>query len=474
MSSGKDNDDITNFVNYLDGYKKKKEINMMDIYNILYSIDYNFYINNYGDTNYAGNKVYNPPNNNKSNDKLKDRYVVNEILRQIKIESENNNGDVKNFFCENNTKNTNLKSYNFFDFENIQNNTNKLNTDSSNNITPNTPSEQILEKIKVTIDVNVKELSDLLEILNNYEYDENTEYNIDLKSLSNIKTELTELNNMIGMESLKQAILNQLLYFIQELHIEKINKDDNTIITSEFKHTVICGPPGTGKTEIAKIIGRMYSKLGILKNNIFKKVTRNDLVAGYLGQTAIKTKKVIEDCLGGVLFIDEAYSLANFNDVDSFSKECLDILCESLSDHKNDLMVIIAGYEKELDETFFMANRGLESRFIWRFKIDEYSPKELNKIFMKKVNETNWYINDDEIPTEKWFEKNKENFRNYGRDMELLFTYTKICHSKRIYGKPIEERKKISMGDLENGLEMLKNNRKQKDKRNPILDSLYI
>jgi Holliday junction resolvasome RuvABC ATP-dependent DNA helicase subunit len=90
---------------------------------------------------------------------------------------------------------------------------------------------------------------------------------------------------------------------MQELHIT--NKE------SDFKHTVLYGPPGTGKTEIAKIIGTMYSKIGILKNNVFKKVTRNDMVAGYLGQTAIKTKKVIDECLGGVLFIDEAYSLAN-------------------------------------------------------------------------------------------------------------------------------------------------------------------
>jgi stage V sporulation protein K len=93
--------------------------------------------------------------------------------------------------------------------------------------------------------------------------------------------------------------------------------------------------------------------LGILKNNVFRKVTRNDLVAGYLGQTAIKTKNVIQDCLGGVLFIDEAYAMANSYEDDSFSKECIDTLCEALSDHKNNLMVIIAGYENELNNSFF-------------------------------------------------------------------------------------------------------------------------
>lgn len=186
----------------------------------------------------------------------------------------------------------------------------------------------------VSINVSINSINDILSIIKTYEYDVNTDYNIDLKLLYNIENELIELNNMIGMESLKKSIIEQLLYFIQELHIGKN--------ISEFKHTVIIGPPGTGKTEIAKIIGKMYSKLGILKNNIFKKATRNDLIAGYLGQTAIKTRKVIDESMGGVLFIDEAYSLGNDYHNDSFSKECIDTLCEALSDNKNDLMVIIA------------------------------------------------------------------------------------------------------------------------------------
>ncbi|NBR98478.1 MAG: AAA family ATPase, partial [Betaproteobacteria bacterium] len=117
-----------------------------------------------------------------------------------------------------------------------------------------------------------------------------------------------------------------------------------------------CNRDGTGKTEIAKIIGQIFSKLGILKKGTFRKVTRSDLIAGYLGQTAIKTNDVINDCLGGVLFIDEAYSLGNSEKKDSFSKECIDTLCEALSNHKDNFMVIIAGYENELKECFFNYN----------------------------------------------------------------------------------------------------------------------
>jgi len=313
----------------------------------------------------------------------------------------------------------------------------------------------VVKTSKHNIDVSVNTISDLLSIIHANAYEESVEYNIDLKSLHNIKTELCKLDNMIGMNSMKQSILNQLVYFIQELHVGKDSSD--------FKHTVLYGPPGTGKTEVAKIIGNMYSKMGILKNNYFKKVTRNDLIAGYLGQTAIKTKKVIDDCLGGVLFIDEAYSLANNSENDSYSKECLDILCESLSDHKNDLMVIIAGYEEELTHTFFKANKGLESRFIWRFTMEPYTSKELTSIFKKMVEEQGWVFLENNEVHESWFEKNKASFKNFGRDMELLLTYTKISHGRRVYGKDSDCRKKISKEDLQGGYDMLLSNRKIKE-----------
>jgi SpoVK/Ycf46/Vps4 family AAA+-type ATPase len=173
--------------------------------------------------------------------------------------------------------------------------------------------DYIIKSKKVTITNEINTISDLIEIINTYEYQQDTDYNIDLKSLHNVKKELVLLNSMIGMHQIKESILEQMLYFIQKLDVDK-NGD------SDFKHTVIYGPPGTGKTEIAKLIGIMYSKLGILKNNVFKKVTRSDLIAGYLGQTAIKTSKIINECIGGVLFIDEAYSLASNENNDSFYK----------------------------------------------------------------------------------------------------------------------------------------------------------
>jgi SpoVK/Ycf46/Vps4 family AAA+-type ATPase len=236
-------------------------------------------------------------------------------------------------------------------------------------------------------------------------------------------------------------------------------------------HTVIYGPPGTGKTEIAKIIGKIFSNIGLLSKNIFKKVTRSDLIAGYVGQTALKTKDVIKDSIGGVLFIDEAYSLGNSEKKDTFSKECLDTLCEALSDHKQDLMVIIAGYENELNKCFFNYNQGLESRFAWRFKTEEYSGKDLYDIFIKKVKEIEWTISETENNiTPVWFEKNIEHFKFYGRDIESLLAKTKIAHSKRVFCKEKTFKKKLTLQDLDNGLEMyLKNNESQMDRKNNLI-----
>ena len=238
-------------------------------------------------------------------------------------------------------------------------------------------------------------------------------------------------------------------------------------------HTVIYGPPGTGKTEIAKIMGRIFSKLNVLSTGKFKKVTRADLIAGYLGQTAIKTKEVMERSLGGVLFIDEAYALGNKEKRDSFSKECIDTLCEGLSDHKNNLMVIIAGYEKELKECFFNYNGGLDSRFTWRFHIDNYTPDELKLIFEKKVKDANWKLQKN-IKT-NWFEKNMEYFKYYGRDMETLFAKTKIAHAKRVFCMKKEEKTIISKKDLERGLRMfLDNDEVKKRKVESSYPDLYL
>jgi SpoVK/Ycf46/Vps4 family AAA+-type ATPase len=359
---------------------------------------------------------------------------------------------------------------------------------------------------KVNIDAEINSIGDLIKLCNDYKLAENVEYNIDMKSLHKINDDLVELNNMIGMKTLKENIVDQLLFYLQNLHVYKDTNTSNgnkraNVETGDFLHTVIYGSPGTGKTEVAKIIGRIYANLGVIKSKPmslsdkkksssssssssswsssrpkFKKVTRSDLIAGYLGQTALKTKDVIKDSLGGVLFIDEAYALGNTEKRDSFAKECIDTLCEALSDNKDSLMVIIAGYEKELNECFFSYNEGLDSRFIWRFKVDNYEAEDLRDIFVKKARDFGWSV-DEELKVE-WFEKNMKYFKYYGRDMETLFTKTKIAHSRRVFCKPEEMKKKIIMKDLENGFELFIKNDEVKNRVNDselkILQNMYL
>jgi SpoVK/Ycf46/Vps4 family AAA+-type ATPase len=433
------------FIDFLDSYEKKMQCNYLEYIILNSAIQNNIHEQNLTDVSFSG-KRYEIDYPNKKN-------------KYIDI-SDNSFYSMHNSSIWNKTNESFISSF--------PNQYSIWQNEHEANIIVPTSETQIMKTKTQIIDASINSLDDILSIIQNNEYQDDVEYNIDLKSLHNIKEELIELNGMIGIQTMKKSVLDQLIYFVQELHLGKEKE------TCDFKHTVLYGPPGTGKTEIAKIIGRMYSKLGILKKNVFKKATRSELIAGYLGQTAIKTKKIIDECLGGVLFIDEAYSLANGDREDSYSKECLDTLCEALSDHKNDLMVIIAGYEAELNETFFRVNKGLESRFIWRFTMEEYSSKELMEIFKKKINDIEWSLEDlDEKKLQKWFEDNKSNFKHFGRDMELLLTYVKIAHGRRIYMKSKELRKIISMDDIKNGYDVFIKNKNLK-KEPVFMNSIYI
>ena len=357
---------------------------------------------------------------------------------------------------------------------------------------------QLKNRIKVNIQCEINNIGDLLKMIETYPDDKCIEYNINMHSLHKIKEPLLDLNAMIGMQNLKENIVDQILFYIQNLHkahsetaLHKahsetaLHKEQDTTnkkaISNDFMHTVIYGPPGTGKTEIAKIIGSIFAKLGILTKGTFKKVTRSDLVAGFLGQTALKTRDVIKESLGGVLFIDEAYALGNQEKRDSFSKECIDTLCEALSDHKDNLMVIIAGYETDLNECFFKYNQGLNSRFTWRLKIDNYNAADLHNIFIKKINDGGWSIDNSNANVNvKWFDKNKGLFKFYGRDIETLFAKTKIAHSRRVFCLDESVKKKLTIADINKGLDIyLKNSAKNEDEieienRKRIISNMYM
>jgi len=292
-------------------------------------------------------------------------------------------------------------------------------------------------------DINMdklKTLDGLFEIIKTYENVENK----DIKILISLKDELQELKDMVGMKDIKDVISSQIVYLIQ-----KFDKTD-------MMHSVIQGPPGCGKTTLAKILAKIYLKLGYVKNNKFIIAKRSDLIAGYLGQTAIKTQKIIDKADGGVLFIDEAYSLGTQkgSNGDSFSKECIDTLNQNLSENKN-FICIIAGYKKELKECFFKNNEGLERRFPWKFEIKKVNAEQLKHIFISMIRKNNWLIDNKDIPT-NFFKHNRECFPFNGGSIETFFGKVKMIHSKRVFGKSKKEKMKITKEDIENAIEIHK------------------
>ena len=291
--------------------------------------------------------------------------------------------------------------------------------------------------------------------------------NINCFMLWNIIDDLVILNNMIGMEKLKETIFYQIIYYLLELNKRSPN---------DYLHTVILGPPGCGKTTISQIIGELYKKMGIIsKDGIFKIAKREDFVGEYLGQTAIKTKRLLKSCLGGVLFIDEAYALGpGQKDRDSFSKEAIDTLNTFLSENKDNFCCIIAGYEDDIKKCFFSVNQGLERRFQWVHRIIKYTDKDLSDIFMKMIKEINWETNISLKDIENLIKNDKDMFSHLGGDIENLLAKCKLVHARRVFGLDAKHRFILTMEDFKDAIEMMKENN-MKDQDDKILIShMYV
>ena len=247
---------------------------------------------------------------------------------------------------------------------------------------------------------------------------------IKLYKLIDIIEPLEELNNLIGLTKLKDQLLEQLLYFVQ-------GNEDNIML-----HTVIEGPPGTGKTTVANLMANIYSGIGILKKNKCTVVKREDLIGQYLGETTIKTAEMLDSCKNGVMLIDEAYSLGSADNRDSYAKEAIDSINQYLTEYADKLICIIAGYKDELNHCFFSQNKGLRRRFPWTFTIEAFTKEELSQIFVKKVNDTFDYELNEEIDNKFIESKIKlEYFDGNAGDIDNILSRAKIINSRVNFGK---------------------------------------
>jgi DNA polymerase III delta prime subunit len=341
--------------------------------------------------------------------------------------------------------------------------------------------EEVFEEIIITNEI--KHITDLIDLSNKNIIKPKVKYSVDLHKLKKIVPHLEELNNMIGMEDIKKSLSHQLMYFLQGF---------------EFKHmlhTIIEGPPGVGKTCLGKLLGQIYLELGCINSDVkpqdiddddgpmnikklfsnifnqeanlnqpkkfkFKIAKRSDLVGQYVGHTAVKTQKVINESFGGVLFIDEAYSLGGD---DVFSKECINTINQNLSENGDKFICIIAGYADALENSFFSQNSGLHRRFPFRYNIEKYNGDELAKILKSKILAEKYTVETSNFNLNKFIEDNKESFPNYGGDIETYFFHIKIMHSTRVFGKSVSLRNIFIKDDFTNALKEMKKHEKKKE-----------
>jgi len=302
------------------------------------------------------------------------------------------------------------------------------------------------------IDVKIDTLQDLILVCEKYQNVADKKYSFDTKILKNLHAPLKKLNEMIGLNDIKNNIVDTLTYYLQNFELK--NKD--------LLNTVITGPPGVGKTEFAKILADIYVQMGVIKNKKFTIIKRSDCVGKYLGSSTPKTEEILKNAKGGVVFIDEAYSMGDPDKRDNFSKEALDALNQFISENP-DTIFIIAGYPDELEKCFFSINPGLKSRFTTTYHITGYSVVELRDIFKHKIMSVGWGVGDiNDNVMDKLFADNKDKFPFSGRDIATLFLNCKYTHGRRTFGKHPKLRKRLTDDDIIKGFDRYTNNSREK------------
>jgi SpoVK/Ycf46/Vps4 family AAA+-type ATPase len=352
-------------------------------------------------------------------------------------------------------------------------------------------------------------------------------YNLNIEKLENVIPTLEKLNAIIGMDSAKNTITTIVLYYLQNLCVRNV----------DMMHTMIKGDSGTGKTMLARIIGEIYWKLGVLdqcksnshnvekvddnvddnhrhlrkktkQNDVnyinkqddydyddgfmvddngddssfeecddsvlsdtstdntsykFIETSRSDFVDKYQGGTAHKVHKLFYSAIGGVIFIDEAYSLGNIGAEDTYNREAIDAITSMLEKLKGSVVVIFAGYKDAMENNLFHYNEGLYRRITFTIIIDSYTPAQLSEIFLMMVKNIDiddpWLVTCSKNAIQTFFKTNNVFFPHFGGDIETLIFNVKMQHSLRLLSSHKSERKHINISDINNAFKEYKTHR---------------
>ena len=247
----------------------------------------------------------------------------------------------------------------------------------------------------------------------------------DMESLEDL---MQQLDSLIGLDGVKE----QVRIMIAGVKMAPLNKKAGVKASKGTMHIVFSGEPGTGKTTVARLIGKIYARLGMLSKGQMIECTRKDLVADIVGGTAKLTHAKVEEALGGVLFIDEAYSVCR-DQYDTFGHEAIDTLTADIYDHRDDLMVILAGYDKEMDN-FLSQNPGMKSRIPNKIHFENYTPDELYQIFIKYIEGSGMFLHPDAEDAAKDLLASRSGMPDFGnaRGVENVFNEVVRNHQKRL------------------------------------------
>jgi AAA+ superfamily predicted ATPase len=250
---------------------------------------------------------------------------------------------------------------------------------------------------------------------------------VDTQSKESITDVLAELESFTGMEGIKKDVRS----LINLLNIQSQRESQGLSVVKPSFHMVFTGPPGTGKTTVARVMGRVFKALGVLEKGHIVEIDRSGLVAGYVGQTAIKVDEAVQKSIGGILFIDEAYTLSPSDGQDSFGQEAIDTLLKRMEDNRESLVVIVAGYEEEM-QRFIESNPGFKSRFNKYISFDDYKPDELIEIFLSIVKKNKYHASDELIQLlySKFVELYNSRTKSFGNGRVVRNLFEKIVENQ--------------------------------------------